>query len=130
MKHWKQHIGIVGTEAKINQEELVKSRRKIWSLPLAMVTALLLVGLLGAAVLAQSGRNATPRIASLDDVEVRLNADVGGVDDAVAIVRVDLGTEGKITDATTWLRWFTTQIVPQATMMTLMCRCLRSFRSR
>ena len=65
------HIGIVGTEAKINQEELVKSRRKIWSLPLAMVTALLLVGLLGAVVLAQSTRNAAPRIASLDDVEVR-----------------------------------------------------------
>ena len=40
------HIGIVGTEAKINQEELVKSRRKIWSLPLVLVTALLLVGLL------------------------------------------------------------------------------------
>ena len=29
------------------------SRRKIWSLPLVLVTALLLVGLLGAAVLAQ-----------------------------------------------------------------------------
>ena len=27
------HIGIVGTEAKINQEELVKIRRKIWSVP-------------------------------------------------------------------------------------------------
>ena len=54
MKHWKQHIGIVGTEAKISQEELVKIRKKIWSLPLVLVTALLLVGLLGAAVLAQS----------------------------------------------------------------------------
>ena len=32
----------------------MRIRRKIWSLPLALVTALLLVGLLGAAVLAQS----------------------------------------------------------------------------
>ena len=32
----------------------MRSRRKIWSLPLAMVTALLLVGLLGAVVLAVS----------------------------------------------------------------------------
>ena len=76
----------------------MKIRRKTWSLPLAMVTALLLVGLLGAAVLAQ-GRNATPRIASLDDVEVRINNQIGD-QPAVAVVEL-AGEEGKITDGTT-----------------------------
>ena len=32
----------------------MKSRRKIWSLPLVLVTALLLVGMVGAVVLAQT----------------------------------------------------------------------------
>ena len=76
----------------------MKTRKKTWSLPLAMVTALLLVGLLGAAVLAQ-GRNATPRIASLDDVEVRINNQIGD-QPAVAVVEL-AGEEGKITDGTT-----------------------------
>ena len=61
------HIGIVGTEAKINQEELVKSRRKIWSLPMALVTALLLVGLFGAAVLAQV--NEAPTVVEGEEIE-------------------------------------------------------------
>ena len=55
------------------------SRRKIWSLPLAMVTALLLVGLLGAVVLAQA-RNAAPSIASLDDIETRIGDDANTID--------------------------------------------------
>ena len=61
------HIGIVGTEAKINQEELVKSRRKIWSLPLALVTALLLVGMLGAIVLAVGAGDAPEEGAQIPD---------------------------------------------------------------
>ena len=51
MKHWKQHIGIVGTEARINQEELVKSRRKIWSIPIAALALVLML----AGALAVSG---------------------------------------------------------------------------
>ena len=50
------HIGIVGTEAKINQEELVKSRRKIWSIPIALAVVLMLVALAGMSVLAQGSR--------------------------------------------------------------------------
>ena len=70
------------------------SIRKIWSMPAALVTALLLVGMLGAIVLAQS--NSAPSIDSLDDVEARLDSDVGGATDAVAVV--DLAE--KITDTT------------------------------
>ena len=66
------------------------SRRKIWSLPMALVTALLLVGLLGAVVLAQA-RNAAPEIASLDDIETRIGDDAN---------TVNLAEE--ITDATTF----------------------------
>ena len=78
---WKEtletNIGIVGTEAKINQEDLVKSRRKIWSLPLVLVTALLLVGLLGAAVLAQS--NDAPKVTKeLEDVITATTLELGG----------------------------------------------------
>ena len=85
MKHWKQHIGIVGTEAKINQEELMKIRRKIWSLPLVLVTALLLVGLFGATVLAQ-----TPDIEVTEDWEkdgraIIIGADAVSVDGGVAL---------------------------------------------
>ena len=58
----------------------MKSRRKIWSLPLALVTALLLVGLLGAAVLAQSSRNAAPSIASLDDFKTRIGNTAESID--------------------------------------------------
>ena len=58
----------------------MRTRRKTWSLPLALVTALLLVGLLGAVVLAQSGRNAAPRIASLDDLEKRITEPVTTID--------------------------------------------------
>ena len=105
MKHWKQHIGIVGTEAKINQEELVKSRRKIWSLPMALVTALLLGRTAWSAVLAQT--NAKPNIASLDDVEVRLAGDAATVEltksitDAtkVTIANVDHDGDGGTTPA-------------------------------
>ena len=68
----------------------MRTRRKTWSLPLAMVTALLLVGLLGAVVLAQSGRNAAPKIESLDDLEKRIDQPV---------TTIDLTEE--ITDATT-----------------------------
>ena len=78
-------------EAKINQEKLVKSRRKIWSLPLVLVTALLLVGLFGASVLAQS--NADPRIKSLDDTEMRLA-------DNAAETAYELDLTEEITDAT------------------------------
>ena len=75
----------------------MESGRRIWSLPVAMVTALLLVGLLAAVVWAQT--NAKPRIASLDDVTVRIGNMIV-VDDTpqAAVAIVDL-TE-KITDAT------------------------------
>ena len=53
MKHWKHISELLERKLGINQEELVKSRRKIWSLPLALVTAVLVVGLLATAVLAQ-----------------------------------------------------------------------------
>ena len=69
----------------------MKSRRKIWSLPLVLVTALLLVGLFGASVLAQS--NAGPRIASLDDTEMRL-------DDTPANTAYELDLTEEVTDAT------------------------------
>ena len=58
----------------------MRTRRKTWSLPLALVTALLLVGLLGAVVLAQSTRNSAPRIASLDDLEKRIGEPVTTID--------------------------------------------------
>ena len=45
------HIGIVGTEAKINQEELVKIRSKIWSIPIAVLAIVLML----AGALAVSG---------------------------------------------------------------------------
>ena len=45
----------------------MKSRRKIWSLPMALVTALLLVGLFGAAVLAQV--NAAPTVVEGEEIE-------------------------------------------------------------
>ena len=52
----------------------MKSRRKIWSLPLAMVTALLLVGLLGAAVLAQA--NAAPVVqAEIEDQTITIGTE-------------------------------------------------------
>ena len=55
----------------------MKSRRKIWSLPLVLVTALLLVGLVGAAVLAQAS-NAAPRVANaVDDFELLVGATQG-----------------------------------------------------
>ena len=45
------YIGIVGTEAKINQKELVKIRRKIWSIPIAVLALVLML----AGALAVSG---------------------------------------------------------------------------
>ena len=55
----------------------MKSRRKIWSLPLVLVTALLLVGLLGAAVLAQS--NDAPKVTKeLEDVITATTLELGG----------------------------------------------------
>ena len=45
-----------------------------------MVTALMLVGLLGAVVLAQATRNAAPMIASLDDLEKRIGEPVTTID--------------------------------------------------
>ena len=45
----------------------MKSRRKIWSLPMALVTALLLVGLFGAAVLAQV--NEAPTVVEGEEIE-------------------------------------------------------------
>ena len=39
------HIRIVGTEAKINQEELVSSR-KTWSVPLALAVVLIFAAIL------------------------------------------------------------------------------------
>ena len=52
----------------------MKSRRKIWSLPLVLVTALLLVGLLAASVMAQASRASVP--ASLSVVAPRGQTDV------------------------------------------------------
>ena len=62
MKHWKQHIGIVGTEAKINQEDLVKIRKKIWSVPVALSLVLLFALMLGVSqyVAAQTTPNPAP----------------------------------------------------------------------
>ena len=37
------NIGIVGTEAKINQKKLLKSRREIWSLPIAVLALVLML---------------------------------------------------------------------------------------
>ena len=55
------HIGIVGTEAKINQEELVKSRRKIWSVPVALSLVLLFALALGVSqYVAAQTTNAAP----------------------------------------------------------------------
>ena len=52
------HIGIVGTEARINQEELVKSRRKIWFAPMAAVALVLM--LVAVVFAAQSPAPGTP----------------------------------------------------------------------
>ena len=48
-------------------------RRKIWSLPLALVTALMLVGLLGAVILAQA--TGAPTVTQVDDQDGTINAD-------------------------------------------------------
>ena len=53
----------------------MKSRRTIWSLPLVLVTALLLVGLFSAAVLAQT--NTAPAVGvQISDVEITIGAQV------------------------------------------------------
>ena len=58
----------------------MKSRRKIWSLPLVLVTALLLVGLLGAAVLAQV--NAAPvKATQIEDQTITINSSSTTTDD-------------------------------------------------
>ena len=70
----------------------MKSRRKIWSLPLVFVTALLLVGLFGAAVLAQTDE---PSVVN-DDVRVAIDGDADSLSSAtIATVNIeDLPTEG------------------------------------
>ena len=68
----------------------MKSRRKIWSLPLAMVTALLLVGLLGAVVLAVSK---PVKNFQLDDQTITIEALAGSV------TGIDLGMLSRRTES-------------------------------
>ena len=52
----------------------MKSRRKIWSLPLALVSALLLVGMLGAIVLAVGAGDAPEEGAQIPDQTLIIGA--------------------------------------------------------
>ena len=67
----------------------MKSRRKIWSLPLALVTALLLVGMLGASVLAQQ---ADPPSLANNNIRIALNGDATVTGDLATITVEDQGS--------------------------------------
>jgi hypothetical protein len=43
MKELETNIGIVGTEAKSTKEKIVKHRRKIWSIPIAVLALVLML---------------------------------------------------------------------------------------
>ena len=84
MKHWKQHIGIVGTEAKINQEELVKIRRKIWSVPIVVLAlALMLVGGIVATGVIQAFGDAPKMVTQIPDKNIVIGADLAGSTDVI-----------------------------------------------
>ena len=81
----------------------MKSRRKIWSLPLALVTALMLVGLLGAVILAQTADPAPVKSDTLfEDVEMILAIDAGTTTDPVQTSLEDVFSDQRVgSDGTT-----------------------------
>ena len=102
------HIGNVGTEAKINQEELVKSRRKIWSIPIAaLALVLMLVGGLVATGVAQAQATGTKSIttgtalgSALVATEfVRIAADLD--DEAAVISMITIPTGNAVDEVNT-----------------------------
>ena len=77
----------------------MKSRRKIWSLPMALVTALLLVGLLGAAVLAQVNE-APKKGTQIPDASITIGADASTDEvDLTDVDDVEGGAQPAFTDA-------------------------------
>ena len=78
-KELETNIGIVGTEAKSTKEKIVKHRRKIWSLPIAVLAlALMLVGGIVATGIVQAFGDAPKMGTQIEDQEIQIGADADG----------------------------------------------------